>query len=264
MKLPVLDAAGGQIGEIDADDSVFAIQPNLPVVHQAVLAYRANQRHGAHNTLNRSDIRQANAKSRRQKGGGRARLGGPSSPTRIGGAVAHGPHTRSYRQRLPKRMRRLAIRSMLSQRAAEGGIAVLAPDVAFQPRTAELAKLCAALGVERNALLLSDGLDPDLARGSRNLRHISSSPAETINTYLLITHDRVIMTEAALRRIESLWAAPNADMTTDTPTDDAAEAEPTAEDPAPAEPAAETPTEEPAQEPADAPVDASPTDPEDA
>lgn len=223
MKLPVLDAAGEQIGEIDAADSVFGIEPNLGVVHQTVLAHQANRRQGNHNTLNRSDVRQANAKTRRQKGGGRARLGGPSSPTRIGGAVAHGPHPRSYRQRLPKRMRRLAIRSMLSQRAAEGGIVVTAPDVAFQPRTAEIAKLCAAFGVERNALLVSDGLDPDLARGSRNLQHISSTPAETLNTYLIITHDRLILTEAALRRIESLWAIPS-------------------EDPPPAAPAADAPT----------------------
>lgn len=223
MKLPVLDAAGEQIGEIDAADSVFGIEPNLGVVHQTVLAHQANRRQGNHNTLNRSDVRQANAKTRRQKGGGRARLGGPSSPTRIGGAVAHGPHPRSYRQRLPKRMRRLAIRSMLSQRAAEGGIVVTAPDVAFQPRTAEIAKLCDAFGVERNALLVSDGLDPDLARGSRNLQHISSTPAETLNTYLIITHDRLILTEAALRRIESLWAIPS-------------------EDPPPAAPAADAPT----------------------
>ena len=223
MKLPVLDAAGEQIGEIDAADSVFGIEPNLGVVHQTVLAHQANRRQGNHNTLNRSDVRQANAKTRRQKGGGRARLGGPSSPTRIGGAVAHGPHPRSYRQRLPKRMRRLAIRSMLSQRAAEGGIVVTAPDVVFQPRTAEIARLCDAFGVERNALLVSDGLDPDLARGSRNLQHISSTPAETLNTYLIITHDRLILTEAALRRIESLWAIPS-------------------EDPPPAIPAADAPT----------------------
>lgn len=223
MKLPVLDAAGEQIGEIDAADSVFGIEPNLGVVHQTVLAHQANRRQGNHNTLNRSDVRQANAKTRRQKGGGRARLGGPSSPTRIGGAVAHGPHPRSYRQRLPKRMRRLAIRSMLSQRAAEGGIVVTAPDVVFQPRTAEIARLCDAFGVERNALLVSDGLDPDLARGSRNLQHIRSTPAETLNTYLIITHDRLILTEAALRRIESLWAIPS-------------------EDPPPAIPAADAPT----------------------
>ena len=210
MKLPVVDADGQNVGEIEADDSVFGIEPNLSVVHQAVLAYRANQRSGTHNTLNRSDLRQANTKSRRQKGGGRARLGGPSSPTRVGGAVAHGPHPRSYRQRLPKRMRRLAIRSMLSQRAAEGGIVVTAADVEFQARTSAMAKLCSALGVERNALLVSDGLDRDLVLGTRNLSNVQSTPAETLNTYVLITHDQLIMTEAAVRRVEALWALPAA------------------------------------------------------
>ena len=108
-------------------------------------------------------------------------------------------------------MRRLAIRSMLSQRAAEGGIVVTAPDLAFEPRSGAMAKLCRALGVERNALLVSDGLDENLVRGARNLQHISASLAETLNTYLLITHDRLIMTEAAVRRVESLWALPAAD-----------------------------------------------------
>ena len=210
MKLPVIDAAGQNVGEIEADDSVFGIEPNLGVVHQAMLAFRANQRAGTADTLDRSEIRQANAKSRRQKGGGTARLGGPSSPTRIGGAVAHGPHPRSYRQRLPKRMRRLAIRSMLSQRAAEGGIIVTAPDVTFEPRTAQIAKLCSALGVQRKALLVSDGLDPDLVLGARNLKHVQATLAETLNTYILLTHDQLIMTEAAVRRVEALWALPAA------------------------------------------------------
>ena len=121
MKLPLIDGQGNATGEIEADDSVFGIEPNLAVVHQAVTAQRANARQGTHSTLDRSDVRQASKKTGRQKGGGRARLGTPSSPTRIGGAVAHGPHPRSHRKRLPKRMRRLAIRSLLSQRAAEGG-----------------------------------------------------------------------------------------------------------------------------------------------
>ena len=206
MKLNLLDAQGQPAGELDADDSVFGIEPNLPVVHQAVLAYRANQRQGTHNTLNRSDLRQANVKSRRQKGSGNARLGGPSSPTRIGGAVAHGPHPRSYRQRLPKKMRRLALRSMLSQRAAEGGLVVAAGDVEFTPQTGQMAQLCRSLGVERNALIVSDGVNDDLVRGARNLPDVRTAPAETLNPYLLITHDRIIMTEAAVRRCEALWS----------------------------------------------------------
>ncbi len=206
MKLPLIDGQGNPAGEIDAADSVFGIEPNLAVVYQAVTAQRANARQGTASTLDRSGIRQASKKTGRQKGGGRARMGTPSSPTRIGGAVAHGPHPRSYRQRLPNRMRRLAIRSLLSQRAAEGGVLVAAPDVAFAPKTSAMASLYKAFGVERTALVVSDGVDEVLARGTRNLPHIQAMPAQTLNSYLILTHDQLIMTEAAVRRCESIWA----------------------------------------------------------
>ena len=206
MKLPLIDGQGNPAGEIEADDSVFGIEPNLAVVHQAVTAQRANARQGNASTLNRSGVRQASKKTGRQKGGGRARMGTPSSPTRIGGAVAHGPHPRSYRQRLPKRMRRLAIRSMLSQRAAEGGVLVTAPDVDFDAKTSAMSSLCQALGIERNALVVSDGVDGDLVRGTQNLKNVQAMPAQTLSSYLILTHDRLIMTEAAVRRCEAMWA----------------------------------------------------------
>ena len=206
MKLPLIDAQGNAAGEIEADDSVFGIEPNLAVVHQAVTAQRANARQGNASTLDRSGIRQASKKTGRQKGGGRARMGTPSSPTRIGGAVAHGPHPRSYRQRLPKRMRRLAIRSMLSQRAAEGGVLVTAPDVQFEAKTSVMSSLCSSLGVQRKALMVSDGVDEALVRGTQNLPHVQAMPAQTLNSYLILTHDQLIMTEAAVRRCEALWA----------------------------------------------------------
>ncbi len=206
MKLPLIDAQGNAAGEIDADDSVFGIEPNLAVIHQAVTAQRANARQGNSSTLDRSGIRQASKKTGRQKGGGRARLGTPSSPTRIGGAVAHGPHPRSYRQRLPKRMRRLAIRSLLSQRASEGGVLVAAPDVEFDAKTSAMAGLCKSFGIERTALVVSDGVDEALVRGTRNLPNIQAMPAQTLSSYLILTHDHLIMTEAALRRCEAMWA----------------------------------------------------------
>jgi large subunit ribosomal protein L4 len=206
MKLPLIDGQGNRAGEIDADDSVFGIEPNLAVVHQAVTAQRANGRQGTSSSLDRSDIRQASKKTGRQKGGGRARMGTPSSPTRIGGAVAHGPHPRSYRQRLPKRMRRLAIRSLLSQRAAEGGVLVTAPDVEFEPKAASMSSLCRAMGVERTALVVSDGVDDDLVLGTRNLTNIQAMPAQTLSSYLILTHDQLIMTEAAVRRCEAMWS----------------------------------------------------------
>ena len=154
MKLSLVDRSGVELRQIDVDDAVFGIEPNLPVVHQAHVAQLANRRQGTASTLNRSDHRSSTGKTRRQKGTGRARQGGASSPVRRGGAVAHGPHPRSYRQRLPRRMRRLAIRSMLSQRAAEGGLIVLDGE-SFEPKTQAVEQLLADLGVQRSALLVT-------------------------------------------------------------------------------------------------------------
>ncbi len=210
MKLLVVDAAGQKVREIDTDDAVFGIEPHLTVVHQALLAHRANQRQGTHATLSRSQLRGSTAKTLRQKGTGRARQGAVSSPVRRGGAVAHGPHPRSYRQALPKRMRRLAIRSLLSQRAAEGGILVLEDDVQFEPRTRTMKAMLDGLGVTRTALLVTRATDPGLKLGIRNLANLHTCPADTLNVAALIGHDHIIMTEAAVRRAEALWGGDRA------------------------------------------------------
>ena len=204
MKLSLVDRSGVELRQIDVDDAVFGIEPNLPVVHQAHVAQLANRRRGTASTLNRSDHRSSTGKTRRQKGTGRARQGGASSPVRRGGAVAHGPHPRSYRQRMPRRMRRLAIRSMLSQRAAEGGLIVLDGE-AFEPKTQAVQQLLADLGVQRSALLVTSRSNDALKRGIRNLRAMDTCPADTLNVESLLTHDHIVMTEAALRRAEALW-----------------------------------------------------------
>ncbi len=205
MKLNVLDATGATVRQIEADDAVFGLAPHLTVVHQALVALRANRRQGTHSTQTRSMHTGSTVKTRKQKGTGRARMGSVSSPVRRGGAVAHGPHPRSYRQALPKRMRRLAIRSMLSQRTAEGGLLVLDDAVALAPRTRAVRALLEALGVERSALLVTPHGDTDLQKGIRNLPHMDTCPAHTINVETLLQHDHVILTEGALRRVEALW-----------------------------------------------------------
>ena len=210
MKLAVVDASGAQQREIEADDAVFGIDPNLGVVHQALLAVRANKRQGTHATRKRSTLRASKAKTRRQKGTGRARQGAASSHVRRGGAVAHGPQPRSYRQALPKRMRRLAIRSLLSQRAAEGGLLVLDDAVAFPAKTAGVREILRALGVDRRGLVVTPSADPDLMLGIRNLPETNCLPADILNVEALIQHDYIVMTEAAVRRAESLWGGERA------------------------------------------------------
>ncbi len=210
MKLAVVDASGAKQREIEADDTVFGIDPNLGVVHQALLAIQANKRQGTHATRKRSTVRASKAKTRRQKGTGRARQGAASSHVRRGGAVAHGPQPRSYRQALPKRMRRLAIRSLLSQRRAEGGLLVLDDAVAFPAKTTGVREILQALGVDRRGLVVTPSVDPDLVFGIRNLPEMNCLPADILNVEALIHHDYIVMTEAALRRAESLWGGERA------------------------------------------------------
>jgi len=209
MKLSLVDPSGKEVREIDVDDAVFGIEPNLAVIHQAHVAYLANQRQGTADTHSRSDHRGSTAKTRKQKGTGRARQGSVSSPVRRGGAVAHGPHPRSYRQRMPRRMRRLAIRSMLSQRAAEGGLIVLDGET-FEPKTQSVRKLLDDLGVVRSGLLVTSESNPDLGRGIRNLNAMHTCPADTLNVERLLGHDHIVMTELALRRAEALWGGDRA------------------------------------------------------
>jgi len=217
VKLPLVDATGKELRQIDVDDAVFGIQPNLPVIHQAYKAQRANARQGTASTLTRSAHSASTAKTRRQKGTGKARQGGASSPVRRGGAVAHGPHPRSYRQRLPRRMRRLAIRSMLSQRAAEGGLIVLDGE-AFEPKTQALKQLLDGLGIVRSGLIVTADANLPLVRGIRNLDAMHACPAGTLNVETLLGHDQIVMTEAAVRRAEALWGGPQAGLRRRPPT----------------------------------------------
>ena len=134
MRLDVRDAAGKKLESIDVDDAVFAIEPNEAVVHQTLLAQLAARRAGTASTKTRSEVRGSTRKIRRQKGLGMARMGSNRSPLRRGGGVVFGPSPRSYAQRLPKRMRRLAIRSVLASRAQEARLHVVS-DLGFdQPR----------------------------------------------------------------------------------------------------------------------------------
>jgi len=217
MKLSLVDPSGKEVREIDVDDAVFGIEPNLAVIHQAHVAYLANQRQGTADTHSRSDHRGSTAKTRKQKGTGRARQGSVSSPVRRGGAVAHGPHPRSYRQRMPRRMRRLAIRSMLSQRAAEGGLIVLDGE-AFEPKTQALKQLLDGLGIVRSGLIVTADANLPLVRGIRNLDAMHACPAGTLNVETLLGHDQIVMTEAAVRRAEALWGGPQAGLRRRPPT----------------------------------------------
>jgi large subunit ribosomal protein L4 len=205
MKLQVLDTAGNPTEEIEVDDAVFGIEPNAPVVHQTLLAQLAARRAGSANTKSRGQVRGSTRKLRRQKGLGMARVGSANSPLRRGGGVAFGPSQRSYAQRLPKRMRRLAIRSVLSSRAAEDRLKVVQSLGIHEPSTRAMAALIEAVKIGGSVLVVTGVADRAALRSARNLPGIDTSPADVLNVVDILSHAQLLLTVDAVRRIEALW-----------------------------------------------------------
>lgn len=210
MKLRVYSAKGAKLKAIAVDDRVFGIKPNLAVVHQAFVAQRANQRAGRASTKTRSEVRGSTAKIRIQKGTGRARAGPVRSPVRRGGGVAFGPKPRSYRQALPKRMKRLAIRSVLSGKVADGRLVVVKELALEKPRTKDMVNVLSKLGIERSALIVTGEADRSVHASARNIPKTKVLPAAYLNVLDMLTHRDLVMTVAAVRRCEALWGGDRA------------------------------------------------------
>jgi len=210
MKLQVLDTAGKEVEQIDVDDAVFGLEPNSSVVHQTLLAQLAARRSGSANTKSRGEVTGSTRKLRRQKGLGMARVGSARSPVRRGGGVAFGPKQRSYVQRLPKRMRRLAIRSVLSSRVADGRLKVVQGLGLDAPSTKAMAALLEATEAGRSSLVVTGEADSLALRSARNLPGASVIPADTLNVADMLSHGMLVLTVDAVRRIEALWGGERA------------------------------------------------------
>jgi len=202
----VLDATGKELRKLDVDDSVFGIEPNGSVLHQAYVAHRNNQRSGSANTKTRAQVRGSTAKIRKQKYTGRARQGSNRSGTRIGGGVIFGPHQRSYSQTLPKKMKRLAIRSALSGKVADGQLKIIDQMDFDAPKTKDLLATLQAVGIERSALIVTGQPNRAVLISARNLERTKVMPANYLNVADMLNHSGVLMTEDAVRVAESLWA----------------------------------------------------------
>ena len=168
----VLTVAGKPKGSVELDDGVFGIQPNVPVMHQVVTAQLAARRAGTHSTLTRAEARGGGRKPFKQKGTGNARAGSTRSPHWVGGGVAHGPKPRSYAQRTPKKMVRLALHSALSDRASEGKVLVVDSWGWETPRTKDAVAALEALKLDGRVLLVLQRSEVAVARSFRNLRHV--------------------------------------------------------------------------------------------
>ena len=204
--LKVRDRAGKELRDIEADDAVFGIEPNLPVVHQAMLAQLANRRAGDAHTKTRGEVAGSTAKIRKQKGSGRARQGGIRAPHHRHGGIVFGPRSREFKQDLPKRMRRLAIRSVLSQKAQDGQLIVVdALRGDDRPKTKDVVAALSALGVERGALVVTGEPDRETFVSGRNIPKVKIVPAACISVVDVLNHQALVMTEDAVRKAEALW-----------------------------------------------------------
>jgi len=203
--LPVRNVEGQEVGSIEVEDYVFGLRPNRAVLHQAYVAQRANQRRGTHSTKTRGEVKGSTRKTRPQKYTGRARQGSIRAPHRKGGGIVFGPKPRDYSQRLPKKMRRLAIRSALSAKAADGELIVLDRLELERPNTREMARILQNLGVDRSALVVTGEPDRTVFLSVRNLEKKKCLPAAYLNVVDLLHHRYLVMTEAAVRKAEELW-----------------------------------------------------------
>ena len=205
MQVPVYSLAGEVVKHIEVSDEVFAVPFNEAVVHQAMVRQRANARQGTASTKTRGEVSGSTRKLFRQKHIGYARAGSKKSPLRRGGGVTFGPKPRDYRQEMPKKMRQLALRCVLSAKAGDGELKVLEQLKLDEPRTKEMVRILQALGVNSSALIATAEPEENVVKSARNLAEIKTIPAGLLNVVDLLSYKVLLMTEAAVRKAEQLW-----------------------------------------------------------
>jgi len=204
VQLPVYNLAGEVIRQIDVNEKVFGVPFNEAVVHQVMVGMQANARQGTSSTKTRSMVSGSTRKLFRQKGTGEARAGSIKSALRRGGAITFGPHPRDYRQDTPRKMRRLALRCVLSAKAGDGELKVLEGFNFEEPKTKKMVEVLSALGVA-SALVVTPESEPNLIKSARNLPQINTTNVNIINIIDIMSHKTLLMTEAAVRAAEKLW-----------------------------------------------------------
>jgi large subunit ribosomal protein L4 len=209
MRMPKVDLFsqnGSKVSEIELNESVFGIEPNQHVLFEAVVMQRASLRQGTHKTKIRSEVAGGGRKPWRQKGTGRARQGSIRSPQWRGGGTVFGPVPRSYSYKLPKKVRRLAIKSALSSKVLDENLVVL-ETLAFEaPKTKDFKGVLNALSVNSKALIVTADLDENVALSARNIPGVTVVTANGINVLDVLNHEKLIMTKAAVEKVEEVLA----------------------------------------------------------
>lgn len=204
-KVALYNQNGSQVGEIELADHIFGIEPNQHVLHQAVVMQQASRRAGTHAVKNRAAVRGGGRKPWRQKGTGRARQGSIRAPQWVGGGVVFGPTPRKYGFKLPKKVRRLAIKSALSSKVKNDEIKVLDQLILEQPKTKSMVSILDNLDAKRKALIVTEDFDQNVVLSSRNIPGVTCVTAEGINVLDVLSHDMLIITKDAVAKVEEVF-----------------------------------------------------------
>ena len=205
-KVQVVNMQGAPVGEMELDEYVFGIKPHSTVLHSAVVMQLASLRRGTSSTLLRGEVRGGGRKPWRQKGTGRARAGSSRSPLWRGGGVLFGPKPRDYSFSLPKKVRRLALRSALSSKFLEENLIVIEDINLAEAKTRDMVKLLKALSVNKKALVVTAETDESIARSARNIEGVKALQVEGLNVLDLLRHDVLVITKAAITKTEEVLA----------------------------------------------------------
>ena len=221
MEAKLFNQSGAEVGTIQLDDYIFGIEPNVPVMHQAMVRQQANARMGTHNTRGRGEVAGSTRKLYRQKGTGRARQGSIRAPHRKGGGIAHGPHPRSYRQAMPRKMRRLAVRSALSAKYAADEIRFVEAFSFEKPRTKDFVQSLQALQMSGKTLVVLDRKDDIVQKSAGNVAGVKTLLAHYVSVIDLLTYDNVLISRAAIDVLSSYLSQAEGDVSDDAASEEA-------------------------------------------
>ncbi len=204
-KVTMLNMQGANAGTIELNDEIFAITPNEFAVHAVVKNFLANQRQGTQSAKTRGEVRGGGRKPFRQKGTGRHRQGHSTDPSQIGGGIVFAPKPRDYRYTLPKKLRRLAMKSALSSKVAENQIVVVDELKFEEPKTKEMIKFLQAVNADKKALIITAEKDENVVKSAANIPGVRTALATTMNVYEIVNHTSFIVTKEAVELIEEVY-----------------------------------------------------------
>lgn len=205
-KVDLLNMGGQRVGEIELDDNVFGVEVNEAVLHQVVKAQLANKRQGTQSAKTRAEVRGGGRKPWRQKGTGRARHGSIRSPLWTKGGVVFAPKPRDYSQAVPKKVKRLAMKSALSSKVVDNEIIVLDELAMEGPKTKEMVAILNNINAGEKALIVLPGKNEVVEKSARNLPNVKSTLVNTLNVYDILRYDKLVITKEAVSLVEEVYA----------------------------------------------------------